>query len=124
MGNDEPTWGRIFDSITGIIFLGTPFRGADGFKINDMLDFAMQKHKGELNGVHQSVQGEVLRVLQPDDEYLTDLVHQFGKMREQSNSAKIACFFEMKRCNVGAVIGDKTQMVRLSVMFSKLLILP
>ncbi|OBT86706.1 hypothetical protein VE02_04639 [Pseudogymnoascus sp. 03VT05] len=83
--------------------------GADGFRINDMLDFVMQKHKGELNGVPQSVQGEVLRVLQSDDEYLTGIVHQFGKMRQQSNSAKITCFIEIKQCNVRAMIGDKTQ---------------
>ncbi|OBT80236.1 hypothetical protein VF21_00712 [Pseudogymnoascus sp. 05NY08] len=92
-----PRWGRIFDSTTGIIFLGTPFRGSD-MNINEMLNFVTSRHEG--------VQGEVLRVLQGDDGYLKDLVNRFGMTRKLPNSAKVACFYELKQSNVGAIVRD------------------
>jgi cob(I)alamin adenosyltransferase len=109
-------WGRIFDSITGIIFLGTPFRGSEGMRMNEMLEYVRNKHEG--------VQGEVLRVRERKDEYLKDLVHRFGMTRKLPNSAKVTCFYELKESNVGAIVRRaERQMVRLSVMYCKLLIL-
>ncbi|OBT98272.2 hypothetical protein VE01_03137 [Pseudogymnoascus verrucosus] len=104
--NGLPRWGRIFDSITGIIFLGTPFRGSD-MKINEMLNFVRSEQK--------VVQGEVLRVLQGDDEYLKDLVDRFGMTRRLPNSAKVTCFYEMKQSNVGAIVRDPNEQMKIVV---------
>ena len=90
-------------------------------RINQMLEFVRNKHKADK---HKGVDGGVLRVLERGDEYLTNLVYDFGKTRDLANRAKIACFYELKQSNVGAIIGGDKQMVRLSIIYYKLLILP
>jgi hypothetical protein len=62
-----------------------------------------------------AVQGEVLRILDPEDEMLLGMVHVFEKIRDKSPSkAQIACFFEQKPCNVKAFLGKEERKVRAS----------
>ena len=58
------------------------------------------------------VQGESLQILGPGDEFLQELVDRFLEMQSNSNPALIACFYETKSCNVGAVVGGQARMVR------------
>jgi len=51
------------------------------------------------------VQSEVLKILQPGNEFLQDVVDQFGKTREGSNKARVACFYELKSSNIGKFVG-------------------
>ncbi|EON65745.1 hypothetical protein W97_04984 [Coniosporium apollinis CBS 100218] len=57
-----------------------------------------------------AVQGEVLRILDPDDELLLETVHLFEKVRTSSqNRTLLACFFELRPCNVRAVLGQERE---------------
>jgi len=57
------------------------------------------------------VQSEVLRILEPGNEFLYDLVDQFGKTRTQPNKAQVVCFYELKPSNVGAIVGGRARTV-------------
>jgi hypothetical protein len=84
-----------------MIFLGTPFRGAPGLTQSEMIQAAEALYR-------DTVQGEVLRVLDSNDELLLEMVHVFEKIRAQSpDKAQIACFFEQKPCNVKAILGKE-----------------
>jgi hypothetical protein len=56
------------------------------------------------------IQPEVLRILEPGNEFLQEVVDQFGKTRRQANKAQVACFYELKSSNVGRIVGktDRT----------------
>jgi hypothetical protein len=53
----------------------------------------------------------------PGNEILLDLVDLFMETRRERAKAKIACFFEMRPSNVGAIIGDKQIHVRSVVWY-------
>jgi hypothetical protein len=98
-------WPGIYESVGGMIFLGTPFRGAPGLTQAEMIHAAAALYRN-------TVQGEVLRILDPGDELLLEMVHVFEKIRTRSsNKAQIACFFEQKPCNVKAILGQEEKEV-------------
>jgi hypothetical protein len=47
------------------------------------------------------IQPEVLKILELGNEFLQDVVDQFGKTRRQAHRAQVACFYELKSSNVG-----------------------
>ena len=57
------------------------------------------------------VQTDVLKVLQPGNEFLQEIVDQFSKMRRQANKADVACFYELKSSNVGKIVGKQDRTV-------------
>lgn len=67
-------WPGIYSSTTGLIFLGTPFRGAPGLTQNEMIQAVEASYA-------DTVQGEILRILDPDDESLQEMLHTFEKSR-------------------------------------------
>jgi len=84
-----------------MIFLGTPFRGAGGLDQSELMRAAQSQYQ-------QPVQGGVLNILAPGNETLVDLMDQFGQTRKGDTKARIACFFEQKPSNVGAILrGDR-----------------
>jgi hypothetical protein len=101
-------WPGIYASTTGIIFLGTPFRGAPGLTQSEMIQAAEALYK-------DTVQGEILRIYDSGDELLLEMVHIFEKIRDKSsNKAQIVCFFEQKPCNVKAILGKEGKKVCIS----------
>ena len=64
-----------------------------------MLDAARKEYQDD------KVQSEVLKILQPGNEFLQDLVDQFGKTRRELNKAMVACFYELKSSNMGKFVG-------------------
>jgi hypothetical protein len=56
--------------------------------------------------------GRNLRVLEPGNGELITTVTMFMETRRQQAKAKIACFYEQKPTNVGAIIGGKEIIVR------------
>jgi hypothetical protein len=58
------------------------------------------------------VQPEVLKILGPGNEFLQEVVDQFGESRKQANKAQVACFYELKSSNVGKIVGKKKRTVR------------
>ncbi|KAF2733551.1 hypothetical protein EJ04DRAFT_438762, partial [Polyplosphaeria fusca] len=69
-----------------------------------MLEAARQEYEED------EVQPQVLQILQPGNEFLQELVDQFGKTRMLTNKAVVTCFFELKPSNVGKIVGkaDRT----------------
>jgi hypothetical protein len=83
-------WPGIFTSTTGLVFFGTPFRGAEGMSQMEMLEAARREYQED------DVQPEVLKILEPGNEFLQDLMDQFGKTQRQVNKAQVACFGEVR----------------------------
>src|SRR5947209_7185198 len=106
--NEKDEWPGIYASMTGIAFFGTPFRGAGGLNQAEMLAAAYREYDQD------QVQSIMLEVLQPDNDYLIDLVQSFEKARTrwQQHEAQIACFYETKSSNVGKVVGKEDRIVR------------
>ncbi|CAG8979288.1 hypothetical protein HYALB_00012671 [Hymenoscyphus albidus] len=104
-------WTGIFESTTGLVFFGTPFNGSEGMKQSEMLEAAQREYNED------QTQTEVLRVLEPGNEFLQDLVDSFCKTRLQADKARVTCFFEMKPSNVGVIVGGQGR-IRFVVPFS------
>jgi hypothetical protein len=62
------------------------------------------------------IQPEVLKILEPGNEFLQELVDEFCKTRALANSALVACFYELKLSNVGRIVGRLDRMVGASVI--------
>jgi hypothetical protein len=103
--DDENEWPGISVSTTGLLFFGTPFRGAEGMSQIEMLAAAHREYEPD------QVQPEVLKILEPGNEFLQDLVDRFGKTWPMPNKAQVACFYELKSSNVGAIIGGQARTV-------------
>jgi hypothetical protein len=102
--HDKGEWPGIFASTTGLVFFGTPFRGAEGMSQIEMLEAARREYQED------DTQPEVLKILEPGNEFLHELVDQFGKTQRQVNKAQVACFYELKSSNIGKIVGklDRT----------------
>ncbi|RAR00817.1 TPR-like protein [Stemphylium lycopersici] len=95
-------WPGVFSSTTGLVFFGTPFRGAEGMNQMEMLEAALREYHDD------QMQPTALDVLQPGNAYLQDLVDGFlKKMRGQANKTRVVCFFELKSSNVGRIVGKQ-----------------
>ncbi|ORY17573.1 hypothetical protein BCR34DRAFT_621771 [Clohesyomyces aquaticus] len=57
------------------------------------------------------VRPEVLKILQPGNEFLQELVNQFRKTRLEVNKLAVTCFYELKSSNVGKIVGRKDRTV-------------
>ena len=90
-------WLDIYRSTTGMLFIGTPFRGAGGLSQAGILRAIQSQYEGE------QVQGSTLNILAPGNEILLDLMDEFSETRKERNIAHVACFFEQKPSNVGAI---------------------
>ena len=100
----DTKWSGISKSTTGIVFFGTPFRGAGGLNQTEIIRAAHSQYEED------QVQGEILNILSPGNESLIDLTTCFIETREGDSKAHIACFFEQKSGNVGAILhGSRIQ---------------
>ncbi|KAF2190432.1 hypothetical protein K469DRAFT_384770 [Zopfia rhizophila CBS 207.26] len=104
--HDAKEWPGVFASTTGLIFFGTPFRGAEGMSQVEMLAAARREYEED------QVQMDVLKILEPGNEFLQEVVDQFGKTRRQANKAQVACFYELKSSNVGRIVGKVDRTIR------------
>jgi hypothetical protein len=104
--DDEESYPGIFTSTTGLLFFGTPFRGAPGMTQSEMLDAARQEYHDD------EIQGENLQILKVGDAFLQDIVDRFGKIRSGPNKTMVACFFELKSTDVGKIVGGQKRIVR------------
>lgn len=87
------------------MFFGTPFRGTEGMKRNEMVGAALSQYRPD------QIRGESLRILGPGDEFLQDTVDRFLETRLDPNAARVACFYETKSSNVGAIVGGQARRV-------------
>jgi hypothetical protein len=102
----QKDWPGVFSSTTGLIFFGTPFRGAEGMNQMEMLEAARREYHDD------QVQPTTLEVLQPGNIYLREVVDSYlKKTRGQTNKIQIACFYELKSSNVGRIVGKQDRTV-------------
>jgi len=73
---------------------------------SEMLEAAQREYAPE------HIQEQVLKVLEPGNEILQDVVDRFGKTRSGPNQARVACFFELKTTDVGRIVGREERVVR------------
>jgi hypothetical protein len=73
-------------------------------KQNEMVQAALSQYSA-------NVQGESLRILGPGDEFLQEIVDKFLETRSRSHPARVACFYETKSSNVGAIVGGVARQV-------------
>lgn len=71
----------------------------------EMLEAARREHQED------EVLADVLKILEPGNEFLQEVVDQFGKTRMQANKAQVACFYELKVSNVGKIVGREDRTV-------------
>lgn len=95
----DTKWPGIFRSTTGMVFFGTPFRGAGGLSQDEILRAAQSQYEED------RIQGAVLNILAPGNESLMDLMTLFFETRQEKGKARVACFFEQKSSNVGVILG-------------------
>lgn len=61
----------------------------------------------------REVHAPKMEILDPGNELLQDLVDNFGQLRSQPYRAEVACFFELKPSDIGALVGAQRKMVRM-----------
>jgi len=66
------------------------------------------------------VQLDVLKILEPGNEFLQEIVDQFGRIQRQVNKAVVACFYELKSTNLGKIVGKQNRKVSLKRCFERL----
>lgn len=86
----------ISKSTAGIVFLATPFRGAEG------LDQATLLSRIYEDETQDKVQASALDVIQPHSQYLQSLLSDFcrGFMSTSEGQTQVLCFFEEKSSDV------------------------
>ncbi|KAL9019552.1 MAG: hypothetical protein Q9185_003172 [Variospora sp. 1 TL-2023] len=100
----ETKWPGISKCTTGMVFFGTPFRGAPGLDQTVMIQAALSQY------AEDQIQGAVLNILPPGNESLLDLLTYFLETRQGEGKAYVACFYEQKSSNVGAILhGSRIQ---------------
>jgi hypothetical protein len=100
-------WPGVYSATMGVVFLGTPFRGAPGLTQSEMIRAVDASYK-------DTIQKEILRIHDPDDELLLEMVHDFEKILGRSSiRPRLTCFFEQKPCNVKAIVGKEEKKARI-----------
>jgi hypothetical protein len=71
----------------------------------EMLEAARSVHQND------EVQTAILDILGTGNEFLQDLMNQFGRVRMRANKVQVACFYELKATDVGKIVGNKKRTV-------------
>ncbi|KAJ6256869.1 NACHT-domain-containing protein [Drechslerella dactyloides] len=97
--DDYPGIGK---SVTGMVFIGTPHRGAGGaLSPRGRISQAIAA-KGLL------IEESILETLEEGNETLVDVVKEYTRLINlKSSSIEVYCFFEMKQTVVGKIVGDR-----------------
>lgn len=89
----------IFESIGGVVFLGTPHRGSDSqSKASLIASIATAVGFGK--------KSQILNVLEKDSEPLSDLVHDFTRTAITAN-IDLCCFFEQHASDISKIVKPK-----------------
>ncbi|KAL4874857.1 hypothetical protein BJY04DRAFT_202946 [Aspergillus karnatakaensis] len=108
--NDElhcNRWRRIYSSTLGIVFMGTPFRGAHGALANGEIFASAQKQMERLDDEHERrealVTKRILEILAPGNEGLFSLMSDFMSIRIDL-SPQMLCLYETQPARVWKII--------------------
>ena len=86
----------ITDCITGIIFLGTPFRGSDSQSYARTI--------GTILSVLGKANAKIYDVIAPNSQALKDQLNDFVRIVNRQ-SMPIFCFFEQHKANLSRILG-------------------
>ncbi|EWC43932.1 hypothetical protein DRE_01284 [Drechslerella stenobrocha 248] len=90
---------KIYQTTVGLVFFGTPFRGAD-LTQTELIQAAQDEY--------EDVDSRILRITEPNDEVLLQLVQDFMTVRARSKmAAELVCFYEQVPCDVMALLGKE-----------------
>src|SRR5580700_5700295 len=91
---EREQWPGIYDSTTGLLFFGTPFRGTnDALSQGEILRIAEERFQTSY------VHGENLQIFRDGDDSLSDLIDMYHRILRQSRPPDIACFYEQRVTN-------------------------
>ena len=88
---------EITDCITGIIFLGTPFRGSDSQ--------SYAKTIGNILSVLGQANAKIYDVIAPNSQALKDQLHDFVRIVNRQ-AIPIYCYFEQHKANLSKILGN------------------
>ncbi|KAK8113454.1 hypothetical protein PG984_013980 [Apiospora sp. TS-2023a] len=97
----------ILDSITGMVFLGTPHKGAN----IDSGPVTLSEVYRVIVAAEVQIKDNILHSMLHDNDVLVETVNHFtravGNLQAKNQAPQIFCFYESKRTNTGAVVGSK-----------------
>jgi hypothetical protein len=95
---------EIPNATTGIVFLGTPFRGAGGITSSQLISSILAKEKG-IEKQDFDIQPRILNFLNADSEQLISTVEDFSRYCNMDKEyIKCHCFFEERPTPIGLVV--------------------
>lgn len=97
LGGSE--YADIFDSITGCVFLGTPFTGSESQAYAATIARALSA-----KGIEKAEFNSLLEVLKTGNQYLVSLLDDFLKIVVESGILT-HCFIELKKTNLTKFLG-------------------
>ena len=107
MFDDKFGGSELLKSVRGLLFFGTPFRGAEGMRQKEMVKAAAREHSTE------DMEPETLYILGPGNDQLIEMVDRFqGKIWPEMPRTRIACFYELQRSEMGKFEGKQNRRVR------------
>jgi len=94
---------NISDSVTGVVFLGTPHHGV---KASSGLQTQGEIYQTIVQA-NLPIQDNVLHSMAQDNDTLVNIVHQFTRLvnRLQKSAPILFCFYEQKASKVGVIAG-------------------
>ncbi len=103
----------MFSSTIGVVFLGTPFRGAHGALANGQILRAAQESIGTLNEDEKreaQIISRILEILEPGNEALLNILEDF--LAIDHALPRMACFYETQPANVWKLVSQNREKVR------------
>lgn len=94
---ESSKYSQIYNSVIGLVFFSTPFRGTDGkFSQGYLLD-CVEK-------IHKQVYKQNYETFQSGNDNLLGVVDRFLAATGDDCRPRVACFFEKKRTDVGRLL--------------------
>jgi hypothetical protein len=107
MCHDREKSPDIFNAVRGLVFFGTPFRGAGGISVSQMVQAAAQENYGK-----EDIETKPLEVLERGNELLQTLLDDFQTwVWPKMPQTQMACFFELQASEIGKIVGRERRRV-------------
>jgi len=97
---------HIYDSVTGMLTLGTPHEGLS-------IDKGLQQMFEQTAPWGMRMENSLIGVLHRDNDFLVSIVHDFTReINTRKHPPQICCFFEERAARFGSIAGVETELVR------------
>jgi len=97
---------HIYDSITGLLSLGTPYQGFS-------IDKGLHKMFEQIARSQMRTESSLVDSIAQNNDVLVSVVHEFTReINTRAHPPLICCFFEEQATSFGAIAGVETELVR------------